>query len=233
MSSGSEVLSSLVFDKITPSQCQQVTTIVNDAFQKDAFFKKPEYFDRETLENVEKIAADTEQTFVVGFINDVVYAAILVAWIVDITMVLEDGSTQPIRSSVNDLVSRDSALYHTLSQAKSLRFHLTGHLSEVSVDPKLTRCGIGKKLVAAAEGYTCAEAARLAQLLEAHAGIPTEHACATDMIVLDVRPELKPWYMRQGYACLSDGDDFAWSFICREGFVVKTCHLKKALAGKE
>jgi len=96
----------------------------------------------------------------------------------------------------------------------------------------LTNMGIGRLLIKATEDHTVTRAKEMAAILQQQISEDrrVEVTASTDMIVLDVRPELRPWYERQGYVTQSENNVFEYAFICREDYPpITTSHLLKQL----
>jgi GNAT superfamily N-acetyltransferase len=162
----------------TPAYAPQVMECTNDAFMVDAFFKKPEYHVRFTLEDVNSLMNKQNSMFLIA---------------VDPDMAGEDGDG--IVGSV-----------HLEYEIESNQKELIGHFSAVSVPSKYGGKGIGKALVTAVE-------AKLLELARsAYSGSTPVERVISSMGVLNVRPDLFPWYEKQGYRQhlrLPDTDELA------------------------
>lgn len=61
------------------SDIQQIVSITNEAFMVDAYFKKPDCLDRTSSEQVERILASENETFIVAF-DGKILGSVYVHW---------------------------------------------------------------------------------------------------------------------------------------------------------
>jgi len=121
------------------------------------------------------------------------------------------------------------------------RMQFKGMFGSVSVYPWFERRGIGQALVKACEEYVKykAQTIQLPQgtLERACSGQlvnPVTHAVMElpvimDILVLNVRPELKGWYSKQGYTIYSEDAPFPYDHIVLPGWTIRGVMMKKEL----
>ncbi len=72
---------------------ETIKIVTNDAFQADTFFKKPEYYDRFTSENVHNLLKEKNSAFVLVCMGEEVRGSLYLHWEVK-TM---EGSADEVR----------------------------------------------------------------------------------------------------------------------------------------
>lgn len=164
------------FPKLRISQASivnahKIMECTNDAFMADAFFKKEEFHQRFTLDDVHQLITRHNSGFLVAT------APICVS---------------PIENTDDkeDIVGSIHFEWEVEEEAKVL----TGHFSAVAVPSKYGGRGIGKALVGAVESKLI----ELAQEYRTERQLPIQRVVSS-MGVLNVRPDLFPWYQQQGY----------------------------------
>ena len=177
---------------------EAIVNTTNVAFMADAFFKRKEYHDRFTREDVVAMMTATDSIFIVaecedfddgnasGADDDVDARAVEVRDVLNAV-----GSTgSPTKAFTPVSLLCGSMYLHWQCEAAML----VGKFSAVSVPAQFSKRGLGSALVAAAEGY-------LKLLLK-----EAKHCtCARmEMGIINVRRDLFPWYEKQGYVRIGD-----------------------------
>ena len=158
----------------------------------DTFFKKPEYYNRFTIEDVRNMINSRESFFLLAIDS-------------------EDKSKTKVVGSIFVVLVYDwkPVFKSEVGNPRVIRLRLTGRFSAVSVVDRCTRRGIGKKLVSAAESYAVEYAHDMLEKERKHRvedvfGDPNMHIDTRlnvymEMGVINARADLFPWYQNQGY----------------------------------
>eukprot|EP01038_Epipyxis_sp_PR26KG_P007046 gene7046-9621_t len=199
------------FDFILVRAClEDVSGIVdttNDAFMADAFFKKPEYHQRFTQDNVLNMISSENSMFLIAV------------------------QSSDSESSGNRNVYGSIYLHWTVkhdSDNKSIEF--IGKFSAVSVPKKYERNGIGKALVFAVEN----EMIKIAKDYNKNNSDNSEISIVVkvEMGVVSARLDLIPWYESQGYRAVGDiiEDDPEIIMITKDGMIVNLILMRKVIS---
>ncbi len=147
-----------------------IMRVTNEAYVADKFFKKPEYYDRFSLADVESMLKDPASDFLVA--RNVADGAIYGSLYITVSL---NGSGE---STTN---------------------HVTGLFSAVAVSPSFSRRGIGSALVQAAEKYTLAFLQKALPAEEARKSPRKSGKAILKMGVISARADLFKWYAAQGF----------------------------------
>ena len=173
-----------------------IVTCTNDAYVADAFFKKPDYHDRFTEKDVQEMINTPDSVFIIALsLNDrAVCGSLYLQWSTEIP----DGSSEEIKT--------------------------VGKFSAVAVRQSHQKRGVGRLLINAAEEHIIKMAVEgmdrynSAPLFPQNSNLLGAAAVLT-MGVINLREELFPWYISQGFIV---GEKMPWdaelSRITRDGY---------------
>eukprot|EP00600_Ochromonadales_sp_CCMP1393_P004994 CAMPEP_0174954842 /NCGR_PEP_ID=MMETSP0004_2-20121128/652_1 /TAXON_ID=420556 /ORGANISM="Ochromonas sp., Strain CCMP1393" /LENGTH=195 /DNA_ID=CAMNT_0016202707 /DNA_START=31 /DNA_END=615 /DNA_ORIENTATION=+ len=170
---------SIVTRIATESDASDILALTNDAFMADAFFKKPEYYDRFDSQTVLSMMNTGDSQFILA------------------STTIDEKETNV-----------GSMFFHWSSNAIANELHITGKFSAVSVPAKYGKRGIGKTLVKAAESRLRDIATQQwnAHKNSQDSMDVSDHKLlvSMEMGVINQRKDLFPWYEGQGYVALHE-----------------------------
>ncbi|XP_002160156.1 uncharacterized protein LOC100196985 [Hydra vulgaris] len=173
----------------TLNDVDDILECINDAFMEYAFFKKPEYHQKFTRENVTSMLLQKDSVFILAYNNEIcehfknkVVGTIFLHWITTTeTYVLENDSIAKVT--------------------------LIGKFSSLSVPPKYANQGFGKALVSSAEKYLCQEVFNTIQhttLSASDSNKKKQFGVLMELKAINFRKDLLSWYEKQGYQFISE-----------------------------
>jgi GNAT superfamily N-acetyltransferase len=247
--------SQLNFRLFADNDAQDLTTLVNDAFSVDKFFKYPEYYDRVSVESILGGKNDENFIYVLGtetLINnddetqkkEELSSCVLSNWYIEIKNVNpDDDDNQTLLLTIGDFLNKfeQTDIFTKFSQndQNNNKYSLTliSSISQVSVSPSKQGKGLGKQLIAGAELFLVEYAAqkllpKIQHVLEKNQILDQfvhfEHISRLEVLV-SVRPELLPFYSKLGYTITRENVPFSAKFICLPGYDFCSTTMEKPL----
>ena len=166
----------------TAADAASILSCTNDAYVADTFFKKIEYHNRFTMQDVVDMIATPDSMFIVATTNtsqaETVCGSLYLVW----------------KSTPTDDSDREN--------------NILGKFSAVAVRGEYQQKGIGRLLVRAAEDYVISVARCYNE--ESKGAVSsmslqtTKIGAVITMGVINLREDLFPWYTKQGYSVVGE-----------------------------